>query len=325
MQRRSHIFIFTLLFLCLSPFLASAKHIAISQFVDHIALDAARDGVLDGLKEHGFVVSKDRVTIQNAQGNMAVNAQIASTIISENPDIIITISTPSSQAVIASKQRHEIPVVFTAVTDPYAAKLISRTKPHTNVSGVMMKPPIDDVVAMLRHQFPDVKKLGMVYNPGEVNVVSVIEDLKETLNGTGIELVEAQAAQTHEVVSAFQAIAGDIDVLFVPMDNTVVAALGALVPKIKQAKVPSFTTDPTLVEGGIWMGLGYNLYDVGFDAGFMAGDVLKGTPIANIPVQMPEKLQFVVNLDESERFGKKIDMETLPKLQHEISTKEVRS
>lgn len=304
---------------------AHAKHIAISQFVDHVALDAARSGVLDALKENGYFGLKDKVTIQNAQGNMATNAQIASHIISEKPDVIVTISTPSSQAIIGSKKQHNIPVVFSAVTDPYAAKLIQTDKPHPNVTGVLMKTPIVDVVTMMKHHFPDVKRIGIVYNPGEVNVTSVVADLKEALKVTPeISLIEAQASQTHEVVSSFQSIASNIDLLFVPMDNTVVAALNALVPKIKKAKIPSFSTDPTLVSQGIWMGLGYSLYEVGYESGAMAAEILRGKSPEEIPVRTPHTMQFGINLTVSESFGKTIDLESLPKLSRPVSIKEVR-
>ena len=150
-----------------------------------IRLDAARDGIKDALAAEGF---KDGDTIkfvyQSAQGQPATAAQIARQFVGDGVSVIVPISTPSAQAAVAATK--DIPIVFTAVTDPLAAQLVpSLAKPGANVTGISDMSPIADHIALIKEITPNVKKLGVLFNPGEANSVSLVNRLKELAGPAG--------------------------------------------------------------------------------------------------------------------------------------------
>lgn len=154
---------------------------AITAIVEHPALDAVRKGVLDELKAQGFEEGKNlTVDFQSAQGSTANAAQIAKKFAGDNPDVIVAIATPSAQSVVAATKT--IPVVYSAVTDPVAAKLVSSWEPSgTNVTGVSDELPLEPQIDLMKKIVPTVKNIGYVYSPGEVNSTTVLEQLKTKL------------------------------------------------------------------------------------------------------------------------------------------------
>ena len=149
---------------------AAEKHVAITQIVEHPALDACRKGVKDELADAGFVEGKNlKWSFESAQGAPATAAQIAKKFAGENPDVVVGIATPSAQALASSARG--IPMVFSAVTDPVGAKLVkSMDKANGgNATGVSDLSPIDSHMALVKSILPKAKKLGVIFNPGEAN------------------------------------------------------------------------------------------------------------------------------------------------------------
>ena len=157
---------------------AEPKTVAITAIVEHPALDAVRDGVKKGLADLGYAEGTDvTFTYESAQGNPATAAQIARQLVGAAPAVIVAISTPSAQAVVAATK--DIPVVFSAVTDPVAAGLVASVdQPGANVTGVSDMAPVGDHLSLIREITPDVKRLGVPYNPGDSNSVSTLAALK---------------------------------------------------------------------------------------------------------------------------------------------------
>ena len=166
-----------------APVLAADKTVAVSvlSIVEHPALDSVRDGVRDELKAEGYESGKNlKWQYQSAQGNTGTAAQIARKFIGDKPDVIVAIATPSAQAVVAATKT--IPVVFSAVTDPVAAKLVKSWEPSgSNVTGVSDLLALDKQMELVKQVVPNAKRVGMVYNPGEANSVVVVKQLKELL------------------------------------------------------------------------------------------------------------------------------------------------
>ncbi len=152
-----------------STALAQDKFVAITAIVEHPALDAVRDGVIKQLEKDGFVKDKNiKIKYQSAQGNTGTAAQIARQFIGEKPDVIVAIATPSAQAMVAATK--DIPVVFSAITDPIAAQLVKSAEPsNTNVTGVSDVLELGPQIDLIKKVVPKVKKIGVVYNPGEAN------------------------------------------------------------------------------------------------------------------------------------------------------------
>ncbi|WP_448188866.1 ABC transporter substrate-binding protein [Azospirillum sp. sgz301742] len=278
-----------------SPVLAQSKSVAITAIVEHPALDATRDGVIAALKEAGFTPGQGlKVDYQSAQGNPATAAQIARQFIGQRPDVIVPISTPSAQAVAAATR--DVPVVFTAVTDPVGAQLVrSMEKPGGNVTGVSDMAPVAAHVALIQEIVPAVKRIGVVYNPGEPNSVSMVKVLKDEAAKKGLSVVEAAANKSADVQTAGRSLVGKADAIYVPLDNTVVSALEALNAVGAQAKLPVFSADTDSVARGTVASIGFDYFQVGKQTGAVVARVLKGEKPGDIPVELAKGTDLFVN------------------------------
>ena len=289
----------------LSPFATAAdmKSVAVTAIVDHPALDAARKGVEDELKAAGFEAGKQiKYQYQSAQGNPATAAQIARKFIGDGPDVIVAIATPSAQAAVAGTR--SIPVVFTAVTDPVAAKLVKSWKAgNGNVTGVSDMLKLSSQVDLIAKVKPGAKRVGMVYSPGQVNSVIVAKELKAELAKRGMTLVEAPAARTVDVAPAAKSLIGKVDVIYTSTDNNVVSTYESLVGVAQQAKIPLVAADTDSVKRGATAALGQNYYDIGRQTGKLVVRILKGEKPATIAPQVGEKLSLTLNQGAAQKQG----------------------
>ncbi|WP_278800536.1 ABC transporter substrate-binding protein [Marinobacter nauticus] len=277
--------------------------VAITQIVEHPALDAVHEGVKDELAERGYREGENlRLMHESAQGNSAIASQIARKFVGENPDVIVAIATPSAQTVAAAARN--VPVVFSAVTDPVAAKLVqSWEAPGVNITGVSDMLPIEKHLDMLQRAMPDAKRIGTVYNPGEANAAALIELLEERLHARGLELVKGAATKTSEVLGAARSLVGKADAIYLTTDNTVISAAEAVISVGERAKIPVFAADTATVERGAVAALGFNYYNHGRQTGAMVARVLEGAGTADMPVETMEELDLYVNPEAAERMG----------------------
>lgn len=284
---------------------ASAKDVsvAVTAIVEHPALDAARDGVKDALEAAGYKEGENlKFTYQSAQGNPATAAQIARQFIGEAPDVIVPISTPSAQAVVSGTR--DIPVVFTAVSDPVGAQLVKNMeKPGGNVTGLSDFSPVVDHVKLIKEVAPNVKTIGFLYNSGEANSISLLEGLKAAANEAGLEVVESAATKSADVQGAARALIGKADLIYVPTDNTIISALEGAVSVAEEAKIPLMTADTDSVSRGAFIALGFNYYDVGKQTGDVVVRILKGEKPGDIPVNIAAGTDLVVNLAAAKKMG----------------------
>ncbi|WP_299230945.1 ABC transporter substrate-binding protein [uncultured Halomonas sp.] len=289
---------------------AETVNLGITQIVEHPALDASRQGALDELAERGYVEGDNlEVDFQNAQGDTSIAAQIARKFAGDRPDLVLAISTPSAQAA-ASALQDDTPIVFTAVTDPLIAKLVNDMEaPGANITGVVDAPPLQAQLQLIRDMFPEAKRLGVVYNPGEANSVSQAEKLNAMAPELGFELVEVTASRTSEVMGAARSLAGRADAIYVPVDNTVVSALESVLKVGYDADIPVFTGDNSSVERGALASLGFSYYDMGRQTGAMIADILGGEKAGDLPVGTVEKLELILNRDAAEQIGYEIPAE----------------
>ncbi|MDH7784177.1 putative ABC transport system substrate-binding protein [Ochrobactrum sp. 19YEA23] len=284
---------------------AQAKDVtvAVTAIVEHPALDAARDGVKDALAEAGFKEGENlKFVYQSAQGNPATAAQIARQFVGDGPDVIVPISTPSAQAVVSATR--DIPIVFTAVSDPVGAQLVKNMeKPGANVTGLSDMSPVAEHIKLIKEVMPNIKKLGYLYNSGETNSVSLLAALKEAAAADGIEIVESAATKSAEVKGAAQALVGRADAMYVPTDNTIVSALESAVGVAEESKLPLFTADTDSVKRGAMAALGFNYYDVGKQTGAVVARILKGEKPGDISVEIAKGTDLVINLGAAKKMG----------------------
>ncbi|GFK33620.1 ABC transporter substrate-binding protein [Vibrio cholerae] len=283
--------------------MAKTAKVAVSQIVEHPALDATRQGLLDGLKAKGYEEGKNlEFDYKTAQGNPAIAVQIARQFVGENPDVLVGIATPTAQALVSATKT--IPIVFTAVTDPVGAKLVKQLEqPGKNVTGLSDLSPVEQHVELIKEIQPNVKSIGVVYNPGEANAVSLMELLKLSAAKHGIKLVEATALKSADVQSATQAIAEKSDVIYALIDNTVASAIEGMIVAANQAKTPVFGAATSYVERGAIASLGFDYYQIGVQTADYVAAILEGKEPGSLDVQVAKGSDLVINKTAAEQLG----------------------
>lgn len=283
------------------------------QIVAHPALDNDSKGFKVALEEEGFIegqnVTFDR---QNAQGEQPNCAIIAQKFEDDQVDLIHAISTPNAQA--TAKISKKIPVVFSSVTDPVTTGIIPKMgETGTNITGVSDRWPITLQCKMYQDIFPNVKRWGTIYNPGDVNVTFHIKEMKEVLEAMGVELVEAHISGSSEVMQAAQSLVGRVDAIHITSDNTVVSAFEALVKVCNENDIPLVAGDRDSVPRGAIAAYGLDYFMVGYTAGKKAARILKGEDPGKVPAGLAAGYSLWVSLKHAKEQGAKLPMTLVEK------------
>lgn len=300
-----------IMLLCLSTLTFSSfadtakeqKYVAITAIVEHPALDNVRRGVEDELKDNGYINGENlKLQYASAQGSSANAVQIAKQFAANKPDVIVGIATPSSQALLATTKR--IPIIFTAVTDPVAARLTpSWEASKTNVTGVSDALPLDAQIDMMLKIKPDAKNIGYVYSPSEVNSTIVLKQLQSALEKRGMQIIAAPAQRTSDISTAARSLKGKVDLIYTTTDNNVVSAYESLAKVANESKIPLLASDPDSAERGAIAALGMSYYDLGRQAGKIVIRILNGEKAGDIPPQIGNITQLTINKKAAERQG----------------------
>ncbi len=265
--------------------------VGITQIVEHPSLNQATKGFKAALKDAGLKVEYQT---EIAQGDPSVNTTAANNLVGSGVDLIFANSTPSAQAVAAATS--DIPIVFTSVTDAVGAELVkSMEKPGGNVTGTVDK--------FLSEQL-GAKKVGMVFNSGEQNSRAQVDIAKKEAKKAGITIVEASASTSAEVKQATESLVGKVDAFYIITDNTVVSALESVLDVANDKKIPVMVGELDSVARGGLGAYGFNYYDIGYEAGQKAVEILKnGKKPADIPVAYPTKLKLEINKTTADKIG----------------------
>jgi putative tryptophan/tyrosine transport system substrate-binding protein len=281
------------------------KKVAITAIVEHPALDAVRQGVIDELRAEGYEQGKNlQLDFQSAQGNTATASQIAKKFAGNNPDAIVAIGTPSAQSMVAVTRK--IPVVFAAITDPVAAKLVANWEPSkTNVTGVSDELPLQPQIDLMKQVVPDLKTVGYVYSPGEVNSTVVLKQLQTLLAKDGINVAAVPAQRTTDVPMATKSLQGKANLIYTALDNNVVSAYESMYKVAKDMKMPLVASDTGSVKRGAAVALGVNYHELGVATGKIVGRILKGEQAGDIaPQRMSvEQLDLLVSKSNAAEQG----------------------
>lgn len=278
---------------------AETKTVSITQIVEHPALDNTRKGFMDGLKEAG-VDAKFNVHI--AQGNSATNVQIVSQMLDEKPNLVLAIATPGA---IASAQKiKEIPVVFTAVSDPVGAGLVkSMQAPGGNLTGMTDMPPVEKQLQLIKDILPKAATLGVIYNAGEANSVSQVNAVKAAAATMGMKVAEATVSNSGGVYQAAKSLVGKCDAVYIGLDNTVVSAFESVVKVCDENKLPLFSSDNESVAKGAIAALAVDYYAMGKQTAAIAKKILDGAKPAELPVEAMKNLDVHLNLKAAKAQG----------------------
>ena len=282
------------------------KKIGITQIIEHGALDEAREGFIEGLKEAGYEDGKNiEIDFQNAQGNVMTADSIAKNFVSDKKDLIFAIATPTAQA--AYNATKNIPIVVTAITDPVDAGIVkSFDKPETNVTGTSDRAPIEEQIELLKKVMPNTKNIGFIYNTGEANSLVQLKDLKETCSKNNINVVETGITTVNEASQALSSLLDKIDVLYTPTDNIIASSMPLITEKCFQKNIGVFGAEVAHVKGGAFLTKGVNYKQLGKESAKKAVEILNGKKPSEIPVTMQEKFEVSVNEDAVKKLNIKI-------------------
>jgi len=292
--------------------------IGVTQIVSHPALDGDAKGFEKALADAGF---KDGVNVtydrQNAQGDMANAQTIAQKFLDAKVDMVHSIATPTSQAVV--KVIKNIPVIFSSVTDPVDAGLVPKTSPSgtksgTNVTGVSDRWPVALQFERYTKFVPKAKKWGTIYNAGDANSMVHIKEMREAAKKLGVELIEASISTSAETMQAAQSLAGKgVQAINITSDNTAVSAFEAIVKICNEKKIPLFAGDVDSVPRGAIAAYGLDYFLIGESAGKKAIQVLKGKKPGDIPWGPAEKFSLVISEKAAKTQGVTVPPDLLKK------------
>ena len=265
--------------------------IGINQLVQHPALDDATAGFKEAFADAGADVDWDE---QNANGEQPTALTIAQQFANADLDMALAVATPAAQATV--QNLIDIPVLFTAVTDPVSAELVeSMDAPGSNVTGTSDEAPIDQQLELLKELVPDAQNVGIVYASGEVNSQVQVDAATEAAEGLDLEIETQTVTSVNEIQQAVEAL-GDVDAIYVPTDNMVVSGIASLVQVAEEKQIPVIGAEAGTVEGGAAATIGIDYHELGRQTGEMALRILRdGEDPAEMPVEKATEFTYVVN------------------------------
>lgn len=260
--------------------------IGILQFVAHPALDRARDGFKEILKDKNVEFVE-----KNANGEISSANIIANSFVNDKVDLIYAIATPSAQA--ASNSSSEIPIVFAAVTDPNESGLTNK-----NITGVSDATDVEQQINLLLKVNPEIKKIGFIYNSSEKNSAIQLKNLEEIAKKLNLEIEAKSITQVNEVPQAVKYLALSSDAIYTPTDNLVASVMPVIASQAIEAKKIVMGSEAAHVEGGALLTKGIDYYELGKEAGKIAVDILEnGKNPSDIEYKKMELTDIQINED----------------------------
>lgn len=284
--------------------------IGISQFAEHGSLDNCREGFLEGLKEAGIEEGKNlTVEYQNAQTDTGTASTIADSFVSGKVDMICAIATPCASSAYNSCMNTDIPVVYTAVSDPVSAGLANEDGTSIgNITGSSDILPVEEQLKMIREMMPEAKKIGILYTTSEANSCSTIEQYKSLAGDYGFEIVDTGINTSADIEIAATDLVSKVDCLCNLTDNTVVNALQTVLDKANNAGIPVFGSEIEQVKSGCVASMGIDYFQLGVETGAMATKILKGEATAqDTNFITASKAELYVNTAAADKIGMKLD------------------
>ncbi|MDY4761919.1 ABC transporter substrate-binding protein [Streptococcus thoraltensis] len=271
-----------------------AKHIGILQYVEFETLDVAREGFVDELAKEGYKDGKNIVIdYQNSQGDQANLQSISEKLVKDN-DLVLGIATPAAQALTTASS--DVPVTFTAVTDPLSAKLVkSMKKPGGNATGTTDMAPTEERVALLKKVMPNLKKVGIMYTTNERNSEVQVKEAKKVFKKEGIEVVAKGISSTNDVQDTTRSLMNQTEVLYMPTDNLIDSSITLVTDLSKEMKIPVYAANADLVEKGALFSYGPDFEELGRQTARQAIKILEGKKVSQVPVESPQNLTVKVN------------------------------
>ncbi|PPE05367.1 ABC transporter substrate-binding protein [Holospora curviuscula] len=283
----------------------SIKKVFIQKIIEHPALDQTTRGIIDGLEKNGYRQGINiEVCVESAQGNPSLALQIAAKFIGKEPDVVVGVATLAAQSFLKYVKEKKVNLVFSSITDPIEAKLVQKIDaPGNHTSGVSNFVSLTPQIQVFKKIYPGLKRLGFLYNPGEMNSLSLIKQLEALCPKLGIRLVLQTANKTSEVSQAATKLASQVDAIFISNDSTALSALKTIINVATKVKIPVYVSDTDAVHLGALAALGPNQYKIGLQTAQIIVRCLKGEDLSTIPVEFPKNTELYLNEAAAERIG----------------------
>jgi putative ABC transport system substrate-binding protein len=274
--------------------------IGITQITTHPSLDSVRTGIIDGLRQRGYVDGKNiKVIFRNANGDPSLTLPIAQDFVRQNVNVIVPISTPS--ALGAAKSTKTIPIVFGGVTDPVGAGLVSDLNhPGGNITGTSDRWPFKEQLDFFIKVLPNLKKLGMLYKAGDdVSKIS-LDAMRELAPSRGIEIIAKPVSGAADVYPSAVSLFRQVDAVYTGVDSFVVENLGSVLKAAGEANKPVLAGDDGSMQRGALAAYSVSMNDLGVLTGKMVADVLDGKHPAEMAVQVVTSGSGIINRSAAE-------------------------
>lgn len=282
--------------------------VGVVQIMEHTSLDTIRQSFLNEMESLGYGEDKVEFDIQNAQGEQSNLSSICKKFVGDGVDLIVAIATPTAQTAAASTT--DIPVVFSAVTDPVEAKLLTDPEhPDGNVTGTSDAIPVDEVMQLCKELTPEVKTIGFMYTTSEINAQVTVEKAMAEAEAMGYQTKLMTISEVSELQQAAQSLAEDVDAIYVPIDNTIAQAMQTLAQVGIDNQIPIYTGADSMVADGGFATVGIEYTKLGQETAKMAVEVLEGTPVSELPVVTMQEFGTFVNPDTAAAIGVEIPQE----------------
>ena len=276
--------------------------VGIVQLIDNGAFEDMRDGFIQELLDKGYGEDKVEIIYKNAQGDATNLNTICQEMVDSQVDLVATIATPASQAMVAMES--DVPIVFISVSNPIGAGLLTTMEqPDKNATGTSNAIPFEDIFALSDDLTPGMQTYGLLYCTNEVNSVTTIENAKNYLDEKGLQYVEQIVTNSSEVQQAAQALVGNVDAIFVPNDSVIQAAMPLVAEVARDAKIPVYGSSAVMVNSGAFATVAITDTEIGMISADMAIAHFEGKEMSEIPALVVPANAIVVNEDPAEALG----------------------
>jgi len=279
--------------------------IGITQIATHPGIEQVRRGFIEEMATQGYSEGENVTYARtNADGDFSQAQSIAQKFASGDYDLIFSISTPSTQALVDAMKGKDTPLVFGAITDPVSAGIVdSLANPPPNITGTTDIWPINKQFNFLKQLVPGVKRVGVLHDPSEANSEASVELATKAAKKHNLELVKVPVSSSNDVPAAARSLMGRVDAIYIPASNTVISAISSVVAVAEENGIPLMPGDPSNVEIGGFGTIGHNYHSVGAESGRIAAKILEGTPPGQIPVQKSPQQEYFFNVESARKMG----------------------
>lgn len=282
---------------------AAKPTVGILQTMSHPALDQIHRGVVQGLKDEGYINGKNlHIIFQNAQNDQSNLKSMSDQFQNKNAAAVVGIATPAVQSL--ANESGSTPVVMGAVSDPVGTGLVkSLEHPGGKITGVKDQQPIKAQLQLIKTIMPHLKNIGVIYTSSDDSSTGEFREFKKLATEAGLKVVPYTITSTNDIEQVAQTMAGKVQAVYIPTDNTVASAIATLLKATNAAKIPVFPAADTMVKSGGLATRAVSQFDMGVLTGKMTAQILKGKKPATMPIQTVHNYETVVNTKVAKQLG----------------------